>query len=420
MRIDPLLVPGASRAEVVAMTGALFLLLILGIPAAAAVAVVLRIRSKRDARDRFVATLRGRLAEMGAEGFDGDRFRWKGRVFRFAADINPLFSSAFDLRLSTFCDSVLEFEVRRARHVPRELPEPLRSDPLFRGCALDAPSPVEPARYLASVRPHLAGSFPARWAAFSKMHCELVLSANRFAPEGWDPQADLEALAAMAGVPAWREPKGGTWTYRLGFEPHQAEWHWKPDQRKRLPEGTRRELVSAWADNAYLDRALVRFLTRLAAGRPMFWLTPSEGLSFLEEGFGRPAKVSGHLVELDPPEMAVAADQYLDGEFFSGLLVPLPGEEQAVRERFASETRFRFHDAAIDLLPRLAFYARRLYDDEFSWFSGEYEIVSARLEESAVRAVLQETAAEFGATVKEIERPFSFKLLRDDRLDLSF
>lgn len=151
----------------------------------------------------------------------------------------------------------------------------------------------------------------------------------------------------------------------------------------------------------------------------MLWLTPAESLSFIEEGFGKPAAVQGHLVEL-APDMAVAADQYLDGEFFSGLLVPLPGEEAAVRERFARETRFRFHDAAVDLLPRLAFYARRLYDDEFSWFSGEYEIVSAHLDDSAVRAALEETAAESGATVKEIERPFSFKLLRDDRLDLSF
>jgi hypothetical protein len=91
-----------------------------------------------------------------------------------------------------------------------------------------------------------------------------------------------------------------------------------------------------------------------------------------------------------------------------------------VRARFAAETRFRFHDAAIYLLPRLEFYARRLYDDEFSWFSGEYEIVSARLEEDAVRAALEEVAKEFGASVKTIERPFSFKLLKDDRLDLSY
>jgi hypothetical protein len=402
------------------MSGALFLLLILGIPSAAALAVVLRIRSKRAARDRFVESLGPKLAGIGAEGFEDGRFRWNGRTFRFAADINPLFSSSFDLRLSTYCDSVLEFEIRRARNVPVALPEPLGNDPLFRGCALDAPSPDEPARYLAGVREKLAGSFPKRWGAFSKMQCELVLSANRFAPESWEPRGDLDALAAMAAVPAWREPKGGTWTLRTGFEPRIAEWHWRPDQRARLPEGTRRWLVSAWVDNAYLNRPLVRLFKKLAGPAPSLWMTPVERLPFLEEGFGRPAEVRGCLAALDPPEMAVAADQYLDGEFFSGLLVPSPGEEAAVRERFAAETRFRFHDAAIDLLPRLEFYARRLYDDEFSWFSGEYEIVSARLEEDAVRAALEEVAKEFGASVKTIERPFSFKLLKDDRLDLSY
>jgi hypothetical protein len=249
------------------MSGALFLLLILGLPIASAIAVVLRVRSKRAARDRFVAALGPRLAAIGAEGFDDGHFRYGGRAFRFAADINPLFSSSFDLRLSTFCDSVLEFEIRRARNVPAALPEALRSDALFRGCALDAPSAEEPARYLAAMRDKLAGSFPRRWAAFSKMHCELVLSANRFAPEAWDgaeARGDLEALAAMASVPAWREPKGGTWTYRTGFERHIAEWHWKADQRARLPEGARRWLVSAWVDNAYLNRPLIRFFRKLA------------------------------------------------------------------------------------------------------------------------------------------------------------
>lgn len=401
----------------------LFLILILGIPAAASIAVALRIRSKRAARDRFLASLGPRLQGIGVEPFEEGRFRWQGRIFRFAADINPLFSSTFDLRLSTFCDSVLEFEIRRARNVPVLLPEPLRADPLFRNCALDAPSPDEPARYLAAVRDRLAACFPRRWAAFSKMQCELVLSANRFRPESWEgneARGDLEALASMAAVPAWREPRGGTWTYRTGFEPRLAEWHWKPDQRARLPVGTQRRLVSAWVDNAYLNRPLVRLFRKLAGAGTSIWLTPAEDLSFLEEGFGRPAEVRGHLVELDPAEMAVAADQYLDGEFFAGLLVPIPGEEAAVRDRLAHETRFRFHDAAIDLLPRLSFYARRLYDDEFSWFSGEYEIVSNHLEEGAVRAAIEETAKEFEATVKEIDRPFSFKLLRDDRLDLSY
>jgi len=393
-------------------------LILLGLPALAGLAVWLRIRAKRAALDRFLASFDRRLETLGDR-----RFRWNGRTYRLDASLNPLFSASFDLRLSTFCDSVLEFEIRRARNVPVTLPEAIRADPLFRGCALDAPSAEEPARFLKEVRDDLALSFPERWGAFSKMHCELVLSANRFRAEDWDDAAlksDLDSLAALARVPAWREPRGGTWTCRSGFERPIAEWHWKPDQRARLPEGTRRWCVSCWSDNAYLNRPLVRFLKTLAGPSASLWLTPAKELGFLEEGFGRPAEVRGNLVELEPPEMAVAADQYLDGEFFAGFLAAAPNETTAVRDRFAAETRFRFHDAAIDLLPRLRFYARRLYDDEFSWFSGEYEIVSADLEEGEVRTALDAVAKEFGATVREIDRPFSFKLLKDDRLDLSF
>jgi hypothetical protein len=393
-------------------------LILLGLPALAGLAIWLRIRAKRAALDKFLSSFDRRMEMVGDR-----RFRWNGRTYRLDASLNPLFSGSFGLRLSTFCDSVLEFEIRRARNVPVTLPEAIRADPLFQGCALDAPSAEEPARYLKEVREALARSFPERWGAFSKMHCELVLSANRFQAEGWDDAAllgDLETLASLARVPAWREPRGGTWTYRSGFERGIAEWHWKPDQRARLPEGTRRWCVSCWSDNAYLNRPLVRFLRTLAGPAAALWLTPAKELGFLEEGFGRPAEVRGSLVDLEPPEMAVAADQYLDGEFFAGFLAAPPEEAAPVRDRFATETRFRFHDAAIDLLPRLRFYARRLYDDEFSWFSGEYEIVSAELEEGEVRGALESIAKEFGATVKEIDRPFSFKLLKDDRLDLSF
>ncbi|MBI4566030.1 MAG: hypothetical protein HY716_15190 [Planctomycetes bacterium] len=405
------------------MKGLLPALLVIGLPAIAIVAVMLRAAAKRRARQRLWREIRARLNALGAVEERGAAFRWNQRVYTLTISLNPIFSSSFDVRLSTFCDSVLEFEVRKARHVPLPLPEPLRVEPRFRGCALDAPSTQEPTEYLLTVKEPLGRVFPERWNAFSKMHCELVLSANRFRPEAWNEESirtDLEALAEMAKVPAWRRVHGGAWTYREGFEPKVDPWHWKPEQRARLPEGSKRWGVSCWYDNAYLNRALTRFLGRLAGTCRILWVTSAGDLSFLEHGFERPAAVKHHLVELDSPDMAIAADQYLDGEFFSGAMALEEDDHSLAAARFGPAARLQFHDAAIDLLPRLRFYFRRLYDDEFPWFSGEYEIFSARLRDGEVREALEATAEEFGARVQDIDRPFSFKLLREDRLDISF
>jgi len=72
------------------------------------------------------------------------------------------------------------------------------------------------------------------------------------------------------------------------------------------------------------------------------------------------------------PEMPVAADLRTDGDFFRGA----SGRERTP-DGFEREgmPRTKFHDAAIKVLRKVDFYARRLYDDEFSWFSGEYEII---------------------------------------------
>src|SRR6185436_11846842 len=105
------------------------------------------------------------------------------------------------------------------------------------------------------------------------------------------------------------------------------------------------------------------------------------------------------------PELPVAADLHSDGEFFGGLLVARelpPGFEKKL-------PRIRFHDAAINAFRKVDFYARRLYDDEFSWFSGEYEIVSvAPLD---VRGALSRIATEIGAQVMDIDRRFHKRIV---------
>lgn len=411
------------------LSGWASLVFAVGLPLAAVGFAIWRTRRKRELRNRLLGELRSRLSGAGATDVETldpggprtiDRFRWKGRTYRLGTDINPVFSGSFNLRLSTYVDSVLEFELAPADHVGRPLPPPLNSDPELRRCRLVTVGREESAAYLATVREPLIRVFPGRWKAFSKRFAELVLSANRFDPAEWNEAkmtADLEVIEAAARVPAWRNPSGGTWTYREGWERHVAVWHWKPAQRARLAEGTRRWGVSAWCDNAYLNRPIAGMLKRLAGNAELLWITSERDLRFLEEAFGQAAKLDGAIARLPQLNMAVVADQQLDGDFFSGVLAVEAGVVDEAIARIHDAIKHGFHDAALDVLPKARFYARRLYDDEFSWFSGEYEIVSAALSDADVRSALEAEAEPANARVLTIERPFSFKLLRDDRLE---
>jgi len=114
----------------------------------------------------------------------------------------------------------------------------------------------------------------------------------------------------------------------------------------------------------------------------------------------------GSLVELMKPDMPVAADLLTDGEFFGGLLAA-----KELPPGFESEQmpKVQYHDAAIKVLRKVDFYARRLFDDEFAWFSGEYEIVSTSALD--VRGVLAKLAAELGGQVMDIDRRFHKRIV---------
>ena len=64
---------------------------------------------------------------------------------------------------------------------------------------------------------------------------------------------------------------------------------------------------------------------------------------------------------------------------------------------------------AIQAFRKCDFYARRLFDDEFCWFSGEYEIVSAAPLD--VRGTIARIASEIGAQVMDIDRRFHKRLV---------
>ncbi len=400
----------------------------LGLPAAVALGAWGRMRSKRAARDRFVDHFRRRLLAHGVKDWvasrdpwSPERFTWKGRLYTIVIDPNPLFSRRLNVRLGTFADSVLEFDFAEAAHVAGGKSVALASVPEFRRLALRTPAPEEATAWLLAVKEKLAPAFPRRWGSLSRWHCEVALAGLRPMHDEWEDAEvleDLDALGAAAAVPGWRDPKGGTWTLRRGWEPNPMAWHWPAERRARLPEGVQRWGVSAWCDNAYLNRGLADFFGRL--GGELHWVTGREEFQFLEAGFGIAARPVDRMIRL-PGDAAVAADQYLDGEFFS-LALGFDAAEGAARAReiLRGASKGELFDRALRLLPEARFVARRLFDDEFSWFSGEYEILSAKLTDEEVKGALAGAAQARSAAVKEIDRPFSFKLLRDDRLEVTF
>jgi hypothetical protein len=378
------------------------------LPALVLALVLVRTSIKRALVAQYLARFHARLA--GAEWLERGCFRWQKRVYRLEVGPNPIFESRLSLRLSTFCDGLLETEIRAARNVPTKTPQRLADDAFYSAFVLDAISPDEAVEWFLAVKKTVTSLFPARWGAVTHLYGEISLSANGATYEDLEP--DLVALAELASVRAERKPRGGTWTLREGFEPHPPGWHWKPEQREALPPGTRRWCVSCWYDNSYLNAAIVQLLWRLAGDRPKRFVTGVPDLEFLEHGFGVAATVRDRIADLPRPEMAIAADQGLDGDFFSGFIAGETGSA------FAGALKLHFHDRAIALLPKIRFCARRLFDDEFSWFNGEYEILSCELRDDDLRAEFDRLAAEFGARVVEIERPFSFKLLKEDRLEI--
>ena len=341
---------------------------------------------------------------------DDARFRWKGRAYLLVPGSNPVLSKQIVVRLSTFCTGLLEAEIRAARNVPTKTPQKLAEDDFYGAYVLDTPSTDEAVEWLLAVKPVIRGLFPNRWGAVTHLYGEIAISANTATIEDLAP--DLDALARLAAVRAERKPRGGTWTIRQGFEPNPPAWHWKPEQRAALPPGARRWCLSAWYDNSYLNIALARLLWALAGDRPIACVTVGTDLDFLADGFGVPVAVNDQAVRLASPEMAVAADQALDGDFLGLAVAGEPGDA------FAGALKLQLLDRALAAMPKLRFFARRLFDDEFSWFSGEYEIVSSELSDDDVREAFFKLADEFGAKVVELERPFSFKLLKEDRLEV--
>jgi hypothetical protein len=244
-----------------------------------------------------------------------------------------------------------------------------------------------------------------RWESAGKLHTECYAAG---VVEGPPLAEDIRALEEIAKLPISKPWKGGIFTIREGFEKDVPQWHWRHDQRPKLPPDVKRFCVSYWTGSPLLNPPLVRLFTLLADGSPMYYISDTEDLSFLELTYQRrDIACWGAILELKNPDMPVAADLHTDGGFFGGLLVAKDRPPGFEREGMPKRL---FHDAAIKVLRKCFFYARRLWDDEFSWYSGEYEIISAYPID--VRAAVAKVAGEIGAQVMEIDRRFHKRLVK--------
>ncbi len=348
------------------------LLLLLVVPGLIGLVIGLRLRAKERRLRDYLDQARDELRAAGAEPLGEGFYRWNGRAGKVEASTNPLFGRGFSVRVATWSDTIHEFELKRGRRVPAEFE---RFAPLLE-----------------------------RWDSAGKMFTECYAAGVTDDPRLSTTFRPLLELSTLPLSKTWR---GGTFTYREGFEPKVPQWHWRHDQRPRLPKDVKRYCFSYWQDGPLLNPVLMRVLWELAGSSHRYFITPTDDLRFLEYGFERrDLACRGALVELMKPDMPVAADLLTDGEFFGGLLAA-----KELPPGFESEQmpKVRFHDAAIQVLRKCDFYARRLFDDEFSWFSGEYEVVSATPLD--VRGVIEKVAAELGAQVMDIDRRFHKRIV---------
>jgi hypothetical protein len=341
-------------------------------PGMIAALIWFRLRAKDRLRDGYLAAVREDLQAAGFEPVGDNIFRRGDRGATVEASTNPLFGRGFSVRLAAWSGTIHEFELRRGKPVPPEF---------------DA------------FRPLLT-----RWDSAGKMYVDCYAAGITGDPR---VSADVTALLEIAKIPLAKTYRGGTFTYREGFEAKIPQWHWRHDQRPKLPKDVHRYCFSYWHDGPLLNPVVMRVLWELAGASHRYILSDTEDLRFLEYAFeSRDLIRRGALLELLKPEMPVAADLRTDGEFFGGLLVAKdlpPGFEKE------DLPRTKFHDTAIPVLGQVDFYSRRLYDDEFSWFSGEYEIISiAPLD---VRGTISEIAREIGAQVMDIDRRFHKRLV---------
>lgn len=380
------------------------LTVLLLLPALGFFVVLIIIRAKEKARAAFLRRFDGVASKAGAAKLDGRTYERRGRAFTIDANVSPLFSRNLSLRLALIAPGAYEFEIKRAQNVPVTPPPRLASDPFYRAFSVEGMVRPELEDFLLrpDVRRALESTLPGRWDAVSQFYVERVLYHNRFAFHAYaadDLARDLDALAVLADAPPARVDREGFFAFRSGFEPHPWPWHWTAEARAKLPPGLTRACFAAYFDSPLLNDAALGVLRKLSGG-PLTFLPAAEVPDAVRRAYGE---------AIDP----VAADRFMDGLYFGAAVAG------AAPPALAEAPSCLLHERAIGVLGDVLFYARRLRDDENSWFTGEIEILSTKLDAVQIEAAVREAAQEHESSLRLLESPFTPKLLKQDRLEVS-
>ncbi len=176
------------------------LLVLVVLPALIGAAIALRLRAKGRRLEAYLAAVREDLRAAGAEPLGEGFFRWNGRGGKIEASTNPLFGAGFTVRLAAWSGTIHEMELRRGRPVPAEFE---------------------------AFKPLLQ-----RWDSAGKMYIDCYAAGVTSDPK---VSADFKTLIDLSTLPLSKPCRGGIFTYREGFEEKVPQWHWRHDQRPRLP-----------------------------------------------------------------------------------------------------------------------------------------------------------------------------------------
>jgi hypothetical protein len=364
------------------------------------------------------AALAGAFASLGARAVGERVYEWEGRRWQAEVETPGIFGGPLGLTVALFTDRVHEFYVRRAGGLPAHpLPE-LASDEFYREYSIEGRAGPAVRDYLQrpDVKEILRHLLPGRWKTFGKGFVILYVSDNVFPAEPFDErELKLAMMSLLRLDQAIDDPiRGGAFTFRSGFEDDLPPWHWSRESVRALPADVTRAVVSYYHDNPYLNEGLVDLFRELAGRSRVTYYSGAEDLDFVRHAFGSAVTRDGTAFESDRLDALAAADQYLDGGFFAACVA-----SDRPPDALRGLRRFELHEAALRTLPDVDFYVRRLLDDEASWFSGEYEILSLRLTARDIASALNRVAARYDAKIMPLERRFTLKVFRDEKFEYS-
>lgn len=370
------------------------------------------------------ARLRRELESLGARSIEDRAWEFEGRRHELWIEPPTLLSDNLYLRVSLYTPRIFEFTVKQAQGVEAPAIADFRDDPLYRGYDMQSPNPQELRAFLDHPRTRriFEAAVAGRWKILEQRALRLSLEDNLIHDSRIDAAelaVALRALRALDQAPPApiARTSGGVFTFRFGFEPDVPPWHWPIDELRKLPRRVRRFAVSYWRDGPLLNDGLTALLVELCGPDALPWfVTDLADVSFVEHAFGRVFERRGAIFESRHAEAVAAADRFTDGAFFQGLACVRSPEKASA---FEGARRHQFHELAASRLDGLRLWARRLLDDEASWYSGEIEILTLELDEGAVREAVERAARRHAATVTEIDRRFSIKLFRDESFEYS-